>query len=268
MSISLQPDSSVVKTKRIFQLGTVVFSVINCDPKFEEALEQLLPHYQGPSTAPGAVTEINTGCSKQVLALIRHIANLHHNQKCVWIEGSCLISPNEHTILVAGRAQSGKSTTSMALKLGHGWRVLAENLCMIDYQNNQLLKFLSPISFDDQCLKILERSVGVQPEPTLALEFRKNRVWSPLNDEIGDAVQSPRFDLAVWLDRPDGCADEFQFAELGAGEFGRKTLTISNLLRISGAAESFNQSLASARCITLVGGELEQRLQLITTALS
>ncbi len=153
----------------------------------------------------------------------------------------------------------------MVLSLAKGWTVLSEHFCIIDYNANQILKFLAPASLDGQSVEMLKQ-IGVEPEPKLELERRKNRVWSPVHDLTGDTEFRPNIDLAIWLERSEGTDSPFSKTEIAAGEFARKILPISNLLKLKGSYDSFVESLASARCLTLSNGELEQRLEAINDA--
>ncbi len=266
MSVDLQTSTSVSETGRVYQLGEIVFSLKNCDPTYEKALEKLLPHFAG-SELPTDRHEVNTGCSKDVPVLIRHTATVHHQRNCAWIEGSCLISPNGKKVLIAGPARSGKSTTAAALSRGRGWQTLAENFCIIDCKTNKLLKFLAPASLDDQSIEILKR-IGVVIEPTFALEWRTNRVWSPVADLIGDTTYESKFDHVFWLERDEQPESIPSVSEVGLGEFARKVMPFSNLLKLKGSYDSFIESLASAHCLKMSDGDLEQRVERIIAAVT
>lgn len=265
MSTELRTPDTTAITDQVYQLGGAVFSLKNCDPVYKAALERLLPHY--PGEAPEVRYRLDTGCSKDVPVLIRHMATFHHQLNCVWIEASCLLSANQKKVLITGPARCGKSTTTMALSLGKGWKVLSEHFCTIDFGSNKILNFLAPASLDDQSIELLKR-IGVDPEPKLALEWRKNRVWSPTIDLTGDTESKPAFDVAIWLERGEESDSTLSKTVISYSEFARKTMPISNLLKLKGSYELFVESLASARCLTLSNGELEQRLEAIIDAVN
>lgn len=264
MTSGLQPSDASCKITPIYQLGQIIFSLKNCDARYKEDLAKLLPHYKGEALPVSEVQEIDTGCSKEVLDLIRQVASRHHKQNCVWIEACCLISPSGQKILLTGKSKSGKSTTAMFLALKKNWQILAENFCIIDYAANRLVKFISPASFDDRSIELLIEN-GAQPKETLSLEFRKNRVWAQLEDVIGTADQQPRFDIAIWLERPEELNAELVVSELTPGEMARKVFAISNLLKIKGSSDSFMKSLTTTRCLSLTGGELLERAEAIAS---
>ncbi|MBS1955864.1 MAG: hypothetical protein JST89_16895 [Cyanobacteria bacterium SZAS-4] len=266
MSIEAQISDPICETARVYQLGRVVFTLKNCDSKYEEALNSLLPHFAG-SELPDDRHEVNTGCSKDVTVLIRHTGTVHHQKKCVWIEASCVIAPNGKKVLITGPAKSGKTTTAVALALGQQWKVLAENYCIIDYDHGKFLKFLAPAALDDKSIEILKRN-EITPEPTLQLEWRTNRVWSPTTDVIGDTTYEPNWDLAIWLERDEQSTEELAVDSLTTGEFGRKIMPVSNLLKLPNSYESFLQSLAHTRCVKLTNGELEARSKFIVDAVN
>lgn len=265
--MSLQTGESAPATKQIYHLGDAVFTLKNCDATFLQTVENILPHFTGDPSSRPEIEEINTGCTKEILDLIRHVASLHQKQRYVWIEASCLLTPEGKKVLIAGKSQSGKSTTTLALSLGKHWPVLSENLCLINYESRRLLKHLAPAALDETALQVLQNE-GVSPEHTYSLEWRKNRVWVPVLDLIGDQRFDPSFDIAVWLDRDLPADSSFSVAPISSGEFARKALSVSNLLKIKGASDSFFESIAKARCLVIAGGELDQRLDAINGAVS
>jgi len=265
--MSLQTGESSPATKQIYHLGDAVFTLKNCDATFLQTVEKILPHFTGDPSSHPEIEEINTGCTKEILDLIRHVASLHQKQKYVWIEASCLLTPTGKKVLIAGKSQSGKSTTALALSLGKRWSILAENLCLINYESRRVLKHLAPAALDEKALEVLQTQ-GVSPERTYSLEWRKNRVWAPVLDVIGERTYDPNFDLAIWLERDDQADSPFSVNPISSGEFARKALTVSNLLKIKGASDSFFESIAQAKCLAVTGGELNQRLDTITGAVS
>jgi hypothetical protein len=261
-------ESSVAQSstqKTVFHLGNVVFTVRNCDVAYLEAMEKIIPHYRGDDS--NSIQEINTGCAKEVLELIHHVAMLHQKQQCVSIEGSCLIAPNGRKVLLAGNARSGKSTTTMALANHEGWKVFAEYVCMIDYKKNQLLKFLAPAALDEKAVELL-KTFDATPKQTFSIEWRKDRVWSPIEDLAENAVLEPSFDVAVWLQRDNQPTSEFSVAQISAAEYARKIMAVSNLLKVKNSFDSFFESMAATQCLTITEGELDQRLKCITSALA
>jgi hypothetical protein len=185
----------------------------------------------------------------------------------VWIEGICLIAASGQKILLVGKTQSGKSTTAMALALRDKWKILSENFCIIDYAQNKLLKFLTPASLDSRALELL-KTLGVVPAGTIPLEWRKDRVWAPLDDTISESQFEPMFDFAFFLERTEEDQQAFSQEKISASEFGRKALALSNLLKIQGSYDSFTQSLSNASCHRLSGGELTERLDAIVRSVS
>lgn len=258
-------EAPTISSEHVYQLGHAIFTIKNCDDRYKQDLEKLLPSLKGEP--PESIEDIKTGCSRQIIDLIRQIVNLHHQRKCVWIEGVCLITPTGKKVLIAGMSQSGKSTTAVALALRDGWKILCENYCIIDYASNQILKFLSPAALDSNALTLL-KNIGVVPTGIIPLEWRKDRVWAPLEDTVSELRIDPVFDFAFLMDRDAQSQQNFSHTQLSASEFGRKILALSNLLKIQGSYDALTQSLRQSSCHCLSGGELEERLQIIINTVS
>src|ERR1700722_506057 len=129
----------------VFHLGRVVFSVANCQSDFQKTLDILLPHHANPeSLKEEDIYEVNTGCTQDIRGLLTHILKRHLG--CIWIDAAALIAPNGKKVLIVGQSGAGKSTTTMALALRYGWKVLGEDLVLLDQKTDQIINFASPFS--------------------------------------------------------------------------------------------------------------------------
>jgi hypothetical protein len=129
------------------------------------------------------------------------------------------------------------------------------------------LKFLTPAALDSKALKIL-MNLGVEPAGAVPLEWRQDRVWAPLDDHIENTRIEPTFDFVFLMDREAQDGQIFSHTAITAAEFGRKILALSNLLKIQGSYDCLMQSLSATSCHQLSGGELVERLNVITEAVA
>jgi len=248
--------ASAVK-KTAYALGKICFSIDNCDPEFERDLEILLPHSNNPDLSEEDIIEIRTGCEKDVRGLLNHILKRYHSG-CLWIDAACLISPAGKRVLIAGRSSTGKSTTTMALALGHGWKVLAEDLTLFDLKADRVLKFASPFSLKTGTKELLENTVGRSPEPVLRSE------WAPMNELASTEDSCPaNFDFALYFTQIFQGPEHLTVSKLTPTEYLRKLLDCSNILRIPDSANKFVEYISNGPCLMLDGGSLEARIAAI-----
>lgn len=251
---SVASQSVDAKRPVVFRLGRVTFSITNCDTVFEKELHELLPRCD-EDVPLEQVVEIKTGCSRDVRGLLNHIFKRHSG--CLWIDAGCLISPNNRKVLIAGQSGAGKSTLTMALALGYGWKVLAEDVLLIDCKADNLLTFASPFSLKDGTFELLKSTVGKAPEPILLDE------WSPLKEMSAKGEFAAEFDLSILVERPNGRNVDLQTSAIPAQTLLRRVLPISNILRIDGASEKALSYFDRGQCLNVVGGTLRERIDLL-----
>lgn len=242
----------------VYQLGRHVFSIKNCNAEFEQTLSTLLPHYKGSAISEEELHEISMGCSKDVRELVNHVLKRHRG--CVWIDAACLVTPDGCRVLIAGHSGAGKSTIAMALAMEAGWKVISEDLLLIDCQTNKLITFASPFSLKKGTMEVLTECVGRGPEPVLQGE------WSPIHDMAAQSEHDAHFHLAISLEAFDKMT--LQITELSEIELLLKILPMSNSLRIRGSSDKLGEYLQSSACIQMRGGDLRSRINAITARCS
>lgn len=241
------------KTKSIYQLGQVSFSIHECDLAFEAQLDAILPKMPSEKCKNAASEEIRLGWATDVRALINRILKKH--DKCIWLEAACLISPSGKKVLLSGKSGSGKSTTAFALALKYNFTVLANDITLLDPATDEIIRFASPFSLGAETLELVRGTTDIEAGPIILGEW----VACPAaNEEFNPRAQ---FDIAMDLalnstDRSAQCQSISPF------EYTRSLLRCSNLLRQS-AVEKFQGYLTEATCRSVMGGSLCERLKLI-----
>ncbi len=235
--------------KAIYTLGRISFIVKSADAAFERELARLLPR---PRVTPDTIHEVQTG--SDLRELISDVLGRHTG--CLWIDAACLLSPHGKKVLISGHSGAGKSTTALALALRYGWKVLAEDVTLIDPQTNTVIVFASPFSLKAGTLEQLRESISMSPDPVVFGE------WVSMNGMSAEDECSADFDLSFYFGEAGNPGAVEQFACTPA-EYTRLLLSCSNLVHDSGRPDRFVEYVGSGKCYKIVGGSLPERLNLI-----
>jgi hypothetical protein len=237
-----------------YKLGRTAFSVECCDAEFLRVLDKLFVREQSDLPAD-EVIEVRAGCNQDIYALMRHIRRLHSD--CIWIDAACLVSAEGFKVLIAGGSSAGKSTTSLALALGHGWKVLAEDVTLFDLSSNQILSFPTPFSLKGKTRALLKKTIGRQPEESLLRE------WVPMGDMAAIDHHDCRLNLTIFLNNVASSDLDFESVRISPYEFIRLIVSRSSVLRIKGASDRMLEYFDHGPCWTINGGTLAERLEFI-----
>lgn len=244
--------SSSDKARTIYKLGLIEFTVAHEDDQFIQDLEILLPKQNDEQATD--VIEVPSQAVHDLRSLQNYVLAMHEN--LLWFDAGCLITPNGKRVLIAGRSSAGKSTTTMALALAYNWKVIAEDILLIDTSQDRLITFGAPFSLKPGTADLLQDCIGMIPDPILDDE------WSPMGDLGSYGPNDAKFDIAIIFgDRTLGKPVEVR--SVTPAEYLRKILAISNLLRVDGATEKFLEYINSCHCVEIDNGTLRERLNVM-----
>jgi hypothetical protein len=232
-----------------YALGRVAFTVTSSNAAFERELARLLPR---PHTAPDTIHAFSV--ESDVRAVIRAVLAFHRD--CRWIHAACLRSPEGRTVLLAGRSGAGKSTTALALALGFGWKVLADDLTLIDPATNAIVALAAPFSLKGPAPALLHEAIGTAPGPLVLGE------WFRIDELYAAEECQAAFDLLVhlgWDSRGNG----FAHSPCSAAEYTRLLLPSSSMLHDAGGPDGFAEAVGSGACHWVMGGNVSERLNLV-----
>jgi len=245
--------SSQTTTSPVFKLGKIVFTVENCSKNLQDQLAQMLPRasFDDPQEPIVLVNESGDDLTA-MRPLINSIFKLHHS--CFWADAACLISPSGKKVMLTGKSSAGKSTTSIALALGHKWKVLSEDITLVDSGTGEILSFATPFSLKQGTLDLLEDGADVVPETIIQHE------WVPIGVSVRDEIYKVPFDIAVHLEITDQERSDFSWSPLSPTEYVRRVLPVSNLLRITDGTEVFLDYVKEGGCFSCVNGSVSERI--------
>ncbi len=236
----------------VYKLGRIAFTIDDGTSEFLNQLEILLPSC--PNAKNGEVQHVR---SNDLRELQNQIFQLHGG--CLWLDAGCLITPNGKRVLIVGRSGAGKSTTTMALALAFGWKVVAEDILLIDYEKDELITFGAPFSLKPGTKELLQEAIGKVPNPIINLE------WSPLGKMAARSGAKAHFDVCIVFSRSYDDEPKLRITNLSPAEFLRKCLPISNVLRMNGASEKLLEYVSAGERIEIEDGSVRERLDKIAT---
>lgn len=234
-----------------YKIGRIVFRLVNCDEELQSVASALFP--RPPEDANDDPTvEIDARDEADFRQLLNKVLKLHDD--CYWFDAACVTSPNGRKFFLAGQSGAGKSTTSLALALGFGWRVASEDLVLIDPKRKLVLSLFSPFSLKAGTKQRLEEAIGCAPDTLIKGEY------APIAQNAAAPEIALPFDYAIFL-RNTG--EPIKVEPTTAMNFVRWTLPFSNLLRTADGIDIFLELLGGTRCYDLHGGSVKDRLDAI-----
>ena len=242
--------------KKSFCLGRVYFHVSHRDPQFEKVLERLLP---AASLADEATpVEFSLGLTNDIANIWFEAMNAHRG--CLLVQGACLVTPSGQVVLLSGAPNSGKTTTALALIHSHGWKVLSEDMTIIDPMTKSILSFAAPFNLKPNTRELLSGSGVNLPSFILG-------TWYPLEAGFRAAERPAMVQLAVHFcgeaSQPDSAG--LVLSKISCTDQLRNILPISNLLSVGGTSY-FSDILSTTHCSNLSAGTLQERVNAIVSA--
>ena len=194
----------MIPAAKKYQLGKYVFQLTGSDEMVMCFLDLVLPPCSSPGTDDRAIAfDVDYQGTKEeydswtdeekcdVINLFIDRAFKYHGS-CLWIDAAALATPFKQTVLISGASHSGKSTSAMALAFGHGWKVVAEDIALLDLARDQVVTFATPFSTRPGSIERVEQATGVRPGPVLISE------WVPAKDHACHCNPTAFFDLAFF----------------------------------------------------------------------
>jgi hypothetical protein len=191
---------------------------------------------------------------------VRGIVNvaLKRHENCIWLDAGVLVAPNGKRVMFAGASSAGKSTLTTALAFGHGWKIIAEDVALIDIESDRFVVFASPLSMKAGTVDRLAKVLGKAPGPLFFNE------WIPLGDLAATTDPDATIDFAfIMQPLTPGSPGQLNLQPISHKSVLTKLMPISNILRLNGAMEKMEHYLSQGKCFQLSGGQLNERLDLV-----
>lgn len=173
---------------------------------------------------------------------------------CVCLEASVLVTPQREAILIAGAANSGKTTLSLAMAMKHNFKIISEDKTFIDLSSGQIVPYARPFGFRAAGREMLTKYIERNLEPLIG------NMWFFDQNLYFNEPLSASFISAISLAVSNSEQQPVCTTVISPDAFTRSILRLSNAARASGGIELLNQSLGNASCIALSGGNIAERV--------
>jgi hypothetical protein len=191
---------------------------------------------------------------KNMVGLLNHVLKQHHG--LIWILGASLMSPDGRKLLILGAPYGGKTTAVLTLVFRCSWKVLSEDVTLIDPGTNEIINFAAPLALKPGTIELVKEAASIVPGPV------ESDRWIPLREHsLGRNVKTP-FDLALYLDLSGG-QDKLSCEKMPVNEYVRAMLQTSNLISMPGSVDKIYEYVRGDSCYRITAGSIQQRLKAI-----
>lgn len=261
-------------SSHVYILGSHLYHLQSKDDKLLEILNRLLPNYDGDIQidilsngkvetidldGPLAIRGLDQSLFAKddpVIALIALLDRcLADHAGYLWIDASALLTPQGSLVLLSGPSHSGKTTLTLSMALAHNWKILAEDIVLIDLQTGLLAPFARPLSLRADTADKIKEATGLDVGSFVLDGWLTNKGWYSLEPVPAN------FDLAIDLAVTDkDLSTSLKVSNVETGEFLRSLITHSNALRYDNGVHALSDAFANAKLHLLAGGSPADRI--------
>lgn len=237
------------ETTNVYRLGDIEFGVTNASQDLKAALQQLFEPSDSLQHEVSLLEE-----STDIRAVVNSLLSRYCD--CIWIDAASLICPGGKRFIISGNSGTGKSTTALALVYGNGWKLLSEDITLIDHNRDKIISFPSPFSLKAGTAERVKSACGVSPGPLIHNE------WVRVPNDLIAASTDAGFDTVIHFAKnrerlPLSCTP------ISEVEYVRLILECSNLIHMDEAPDLMVKYTKGAARYLLNGGTLDERLEFI-----
>lgn len=263
-----------VNSENIYILGSRVYQLQSRNKDLLNLLQKLLPRYDGNDQplieqaeridldGPLAIRGLDEHLFAEedpTIALVYLLDRaLAEHAGYLWIDASALLTPHGKLVLVSGPSHSGKTTLTLAAALAHNWKILAEDIVLIDLETGMLAPFARPLSLRADTAEKIKSATGMDPGCFILDGWLTAKEWYSLK-----AVPA-KFDIAIDLAvTQKDSTTSLNITSATTGEFMRNLITHSNALRYDQGVNKLSQAFESASLYFLSEGTPAERIKML-----
>lgn len=187
-----------------------------------------------------------------------------HHAGHLYLDGCALITDRSELVLLAGASHAGKTTLTVAAVAKLGWKVLSEDLILIEPSLDAIVPLVNPLSVRPGALNLIQEATGMEP-PNLYLDR-----WLAHDDMFyAGPAREPKFARAIIIQSGNspGMRDlespTLRHESVSSHQFLRNLLPLSNAVHLGNGVDSLSKCIGESPCSVVYGGTVKERLILL-----
>lgn len=175
----------------------------------------------------------------------------------LYIDGCAFMTNRSELVLLAGASHAGKTTLTVAAAGKLGWKIISEDLVLIDSSLTHIVPFVHPLSLRVGAQDLIMEATGIPPSG-LYLDR-----WLVCPDMFyTGAPVPPKFSLTILI-QSDAESSAPSLTLSSAHEFLRALLPLSNALHMDNGLRLLHSCIDMGPCYIMRGGSVGERLALL-----
>jgi hypothetical protein len=258
----MKVTDTVLISPEIFSLGDFTFRLTS---RNQQRLDEARKLYASTSSAASYqlfdLDNVEARVVPSQYATIFHalITDAYrHHQGLIYVDGCALVTTGSQLVFLAGASRAGKTTLTVAAAQKLGWKIVSEDLVLLDPAFGRIVPVVHPLSLRPGAQQLIAEATGLPP---LSLYLDR---WLACHDMFYTGPSSPpRFAHSILIDSAPNDAP-FSASSLRSHELLRALLPLSNALSLDDGTNSLNACIEQSSCSIICGGTVGERLAFLT----
>lgn len=183
--------------------------------------------------------------------------HLHMYPQHLAIEAALLVTPKGRPVWLSGGTQAGKTTLTVALALGLGWRIVSEDFVYVE--DRKPVPLVAPLSLRQTAPDLLNTAIKVMPQPITGSRWLIRPDLFTTSTSFVDQVP-----VAIHLSLNVEDNNKLRVEDISWTQYLRTVLPVTNAMKVRGGIDQMEKIFENAQCMRVQNGDLIQRLDILS----